>query len=66
MTIKQAIAILDAERVLQHVGAGGPDCSVGTAWCDYVREASDVVDAANEYCGNFTDLQLVKEYKGPS
>jgi hypothetical protein len=59
MTVKQAIAILEAERVLQTVGAGGPDCNLGTAWNNYLIVASQVVDDADEYCGNWNDLELV-------
>jgi hypothetical protein len=59
MTVKQARAILQAERVLQMVGEGGPDCNLGTAWNNYLIEASQVVDDADEYCGNWDDLKLV-------
>jgi hypothetical protein len=64
MTIKQAVAILDAERELEIIGVGGPDCNPGTAWNDYVREAIDVVDATEGYWGNYNDIKMIREYKG--
>lgn len=44
MTIDQAVAILEAEQVLQHVGCGGPDPCIGEPWHTYVKEAFEVLE----------------------
>ena len=53
MTLEQAEAILEAERVLQEVGAGGPDNIEGSAWHGLVSEACKIADLAE-----FSDLHL--------
>jgi hypothetical protein len=52
MTIKQAAAILKAERVRRSVGI-----FCGFAWTDYVDEAFGVVDADPVYTTEFDDLR---------
>jgi len=57
-TTAQAIAILQAERVLESVGDGRPGCIKGTPWYDLVSQALDMVD------DEFNDLTMVREIKG--
>jgi hypothetical protein len=61
MTTDQAIAILEAERVLQHVGANGPDCNPGSAWNDYVIQAGAIVSADETVFETFSDLHLLED-----
>jgi hypothetical protein len=60
MTTGQAIAILEAERVLQAVGCDGPDSVPGTPWNDYVKQAGAVVSADDTVFETFSDLHLLK------
>jgi len=60
MTIEQAVAILEAERVLQQVGCNGPDCSNGSAWYNYVHSAADALIGDPLFCGAFGDLHLLE------
>lgn len=62
MTIDQAVAILEAERVLQSVGCDGPDYVPGTAWYDYVKEASSVIKNDPLWHNAFDDLHLLEDY----
>jgi hypothetical protein len=67
MTIDQAVAILEAERVLQAVGAGGPDIGREgdfTAWRDYVEQAGRVVQGDPLFRNEFNDLNLLKGLDG--
>ena len=64
MTIEQAVAILEAERVLQRVGANGPDCDEGSAWFEYVKKAYSVVQSDSLFRDSFNDLQLITYFKG--
>ncbi len=68
MTIYQAIAILDAERVLQTVGC----CDPKSAWIDFVQEAGRIIKGNAQWCNAFTDLNLldnssdpIDDYEGP-
>lgn len=62
MHIKQAVAILLAERVLQEVGAGGPDIQAeGSAWAAYVREAGRIIRGDPLFRDQFNDLTLLQE-----
>ncbi len=60
MTIDQAVAILEAERVLQIVGAEGPDSVSGAAWNDYIQEAGAVIQTNKFWCNAFDDLHVLK------
>ncbi len=64
MTIDQAIAILEAERVLQMVGCDGPDSVKGTAWYDYAQEAGRVIKSDRLWCKEFNDLYLLRDASG--
>ena len=62
MTIEQAVAILEAERVLQTVGAGGPEIDVGTPWHGYVAEAVRIIDTTpHKALDRFKDLHLAQD-----
>ena len=61
MTIEQAIAILEAERVLQSVGCNGPDWVEGTARNNYVKQAHSVISADIRLVAEFSDLHLCKD-----
>ena len=61
MTINQAKAILEAESVLQGVGCGGPDCSVGCPWFDFVRQATELLYADGSSLKRFYYLHLVQD-----
>lgn len=54
MTIEQATAILNAERIVRSVG-----CSphLGITWADLTEEAFGVVDADPTYAAKFDDLR---------
>lgn len=60
MTIHQAVAILEAERVLQRVGCEAPDISGDSAWAAYVKEASRVVRSDPLFRDQFNDLALLR------
>jgi len=62
MTIDQAVAILQAEQVLQDEGRDGPDSAKGTAWNDYVREAASVVKDDRLCAIEARGLHLLEEY----
>lgn len=68
MNTDQAIAILQAERVLQVVGAGGPDIEGKSAWRDYVVQAGRVIQGDPLFRNEFNDLNLLKglDLKTPS
>lgn len=57
-TQSQAVAILEAETVLQGLEGEGPYATEGSAWRNLVSQALEMVD--NEY----DDLSLVQEIKG--
>jgi len=59
MTIDQAVAILDAERVLQGVGAEGPDTCGFSAWRDYVEEAGRVIQGDPLFRNAYNDITLL-------
>lgn len=61
MTIDQAVAILEAERVLQAVATEGPDCNPGSAWHDYVKEAGRSIKGSPKWCNAFSDLDLLED-----
>lgn len=61
MTTEQAIAILEAERVLQDVGCNGPDCNPGSAWHDYVQEAGRTVQSDTTVFETFSDLDILED-----
>lgn len=61
MNIDQAVAILQAERVLQAVGAGGPDIEGPSAWLGYVRKAGRVIQGDPLFRNEFKDLSLLNE-----
>jgi len=61
MTTEQAIAILEAERILQMVGCEGPDWVEGTAWHAYVKQARSVISTDSRLVAQFADLHLCKE-----
>jgi hypothetical protein len=63
MTVSQAVSILEAERVLQHVGCDGPDCAEGGAWHNYVSEAVAAIADDSLFCNEFDDCGLVAEIK---
>lgn len=60
MNIDQAVAILEAERVLQDIGCGGPDIHAGSAWKAYVKEAGRVIQGDPLFRNEFKDLSLLK------
>ncbi len=60
MTTSQAIAILEAERVLQMVGCEGPDSVPGMAWNDYVTLAGCVVKEDASVPDGFSDLHILQ------
>ncbi len=61
MTLDQAVAILEAERILQYVGAEGPNSVPGTAWNDYVQKAGAIIQADKFWCSAFDDLHLLDD-----
>ncbi len=61
MTIYQAVAILQAERVLQSVGCEGPDIKDESGWLGCVREAGRVVRCDLLFRDQFEDLSLLQE-----
>ncbi len=61
MTTDQAVAILEAERVLETVGCGGPDVHVGSAWEAYVKEAGRTIRPDPSYRAEFSDLAMLQE-----
>ena len=65
MTIEQAVAILEAERVLQWVETmphpdDCPDCHDGSAWLAYVYEAGLVVETDPLLRHEFDDIALLR------
>ena len=60
MTVDQAEAILEAERVLQTVGCDGPDSAPGSAWNDYVKEAGRTLKPYMLFRNAFNDLHLLE------
>ncbi len=66
MTINQAVAILEAERVLQSVGCGGPDIENGSAWTAYVKEAGRVTQSDPLFRDQFEDLVLLGDVRARS
>lgn len=70
MTIEQAVAILEAERVLQHAdgqndgGPEGPDYAQGTPWHTYVVEAFSVIKGDRLLRNTFDDLHFLEDYPG--
>lgn len=60
MTIKQALAILRVQRVLQN---SDENCIEGDSWFEYVKEAVDVLRNNSSYCDEFDDLGLVRHFK---
>ena len=61
MTTEQAIAILEAERVLQEKGCEGPDWVEGTPWYNYVKQARQVISTDSRLVAQFADLHLCRE-----
>jgi hypothetical protein len=60
MTKKQAIAIMQAEQVLEQVGCGGPLPDIGEPWYNYVKEAVEVLETASGRLEWVWDLMMVK------
>lgn len=56
---ERARAILEAERVLQTVGCGGPDCCTGSAWYDLVNESYAILSDNEKR--EFSDLHLLED-----
>lgn len=64
MTLDQAVAILQAERVLQEVGERGPDIEDGSAWRAYIKEAGKMIKGDPLSHNEFNDLHLLRECDG--
>lgn len=65
MTIDQATAILEAERILQNsdfaeIQCEGPYTGGGSAWLAYVKEADRVVQGDPLFRHEFDDLALLQ------
>lgn len=61
MTIEQAVAILEAERVLQDIRCGGPDIQDEAGWLGLVREAGRTIQREPFAWKEFKDLALLNE-----
>lgn len=64
MTTEQAIAILEAERVLQVVACDGPSVHQGSAWRDYVLEAGRTVRPDPTVFDTFSYLDVLEDSDG--
>ena len=63
MTTEQAVAILKAERVLQDVGSGGPDCATGSAWYNYVDKAVSAIADDTALLDTYNEVCLVRQLR---